>query len=403
MDLDQFKIVNDTSGHGAGDELLKRVANLLAQHVRERDTLARLGGDEFGLLLDNCPLDKAVEIAETLAATVRDSGFPWDERFFDIGVSVGLVPIAGQVETAEMLLSHADVACYAAKNQGRNRVHVYQADTSGADPSHQEILHVADMRSAIDQNRFGLYQQPIWSLGDEPPRIVRYELLLRMYDQKGDLVLPGSFVPLAERFGVMDRIDRWVVGNAFRNYKSLFPGVDRPHIAINLSGNLLGDDNLLRFLREQFSVNGVDPERICFEITETAAIRNITAATELVRAVRDMGGKFALDDFGSGLSSFAYLKSLPVDYLKIDGNLVRPVADEVNNRAIVEAISQLARRLGIKTVAEYVETLDCLQVVREIGVDYAQGFALAEPRPLPCETQAAARPDDRGRRLSSRI
>ena len=383
LDLDQFKIVNDTCGHRAGDELLKHIANLLSNEVRERDTLARLGGDEFGLLLDNCPIEKAFEIAETLVSNVRDYRFVWDEQPFDIGVSIGLVTIVGQVETAEMLLSHADVACYAAKNQGRNRVHVYQPDFSGADPHHREILRIADMRSAIDQNRFRLYGQPICFLGEEIPQVQWYELLLRMVDQDNHLVLPGSFVPIAERFDLMGQIDRWVVRTIFRDYKKLFPIEDPPNIAINLSGNLLGDVSLLPFLREQFATHGIDPERVCFEVTETAAIRNISAAMQLIRAIREMGGKFALDDFGSGLSSFAYLKTLPVNYLKIDGNLVRRIAEESEDRAMVEAVNQLAHRLGMQTVAEYVETTECMQVLREIGVDYAQGFALAIPEPLP--------------------
>ncbi|MCP5415588.1 MAG: EAL domain-containing protein [Chromatiaceae bacterium] len=383
LDLDQFKIVNDTCGHRAGDELLKHVAKLLSGEVRERDTLARLGGDEFGLLLDNCPMDKAFEIAETLVSSVRDYRFVWDARPFDIGVSIGLVAIAGQVETAEMLLSHADVACYAAKDRGRNRVHAYQPDYSGADPHHREIMRIADMRSAIDQNRFRLYCQPIWSLGEDIPKIRWYELLLRMIDQDNHLVLPDSFVPVAERFDLMGQIDRWVIRTTFRDYQKLFPGEDHPAIAINLSGNMLGDDKLFSFLCEQFDTYGISPQTVCFEITETAAIRNISAATQLVRAIRELGGKFALDDFGSGLSSFAYLKTLPVNYLKIDGNLVRRVAEESDDRAMVEAVNQLAHRMGIQTVAEYAETPACIQVLREIGVDYAQGFALGRPEALP--------------------
>ncbi len=383
LDLDQFKIVNDTCGHRAGDELLKQVASLLAHKVRDRDTLARLGGDEFGLLLDNCPPDKALEIADTLVTTIRDFHFEWDKRPFSIGVSIGLVPIAGQVETAETLLSHADVACYAAKDLGRNRVHVYTADFSGADPRHREILHVADMRSAIDQNRFRLYCQPVWSLDEDTPRLRWHELLLRMFDKDNRLVLPQSFVPVAERFGLMGQIDRWVVYTALREYRDLFPDDECPSISINLSGNLLGDDKLLGFLCEQFETHGVDPERICFEVTETAAIRNISTVAHVFRAIRDIGGKFALDDFGSGLSSFAYLKALPVDYLKIDGSLVRGAASESDDRAMIEAINQLAHRMGIQTVAEYVEMPDCVQVLREIGVDYAQGFALGGPEPLP--------------------
>ncbi|MCB1759942.1 MAG: EAL domain-containing protein [Gammaproteobacteria bacterium] len=386
LDLDQFKIVNDTCGHRAGDELLKHISHLLANEVRERDTLARLGGDEFGLLLDNCPIEKAFEIAETLVSSVRDYRFVWDEQPFDIGVSIGVVAIAGQVETAEVLLSHADVACYAAKDLGRNRVHVYQPDFSGADPHHREILRLSDMRSAIEQNRFRLYGQPIFSLEDETPKMQWCEVLLRMIDQDNNLVLPGSFVPVAERFDHMDQIDRWVIRTVFRDYKKLFPDESQANLAINLSGNLLGDDKLLPFLREQFDTHEIDPERVCFEVTETAAIRNISAATQLINAIREIGGKFALDDFGSGLSSFAYLKSLPVNYIKIDGKLVRRIAEESGDRAMVEAVNQLAHRMGMQTVAEYVETPECIQVLREIGVDYAQGFALAKPDALPLAT-----------------
>ena len=387
LDLDQFKVVNDTCGHRAGDEMLKSVTKLLSGAVRERDTLARLGGDEFGLLLDNCPLEKAVEIAETLVARLRELRFVWEGRAFSAGVSIGVVPLAGQVGTVESLLSHADVACYAAKELGRNRVHVYKADTSGADPRHREILRVADMRNAIEQDRFLLYSQPIWSLASDPPRAQRHELLLRMLDEKGDLLLPGSFVPAAERFGLMDRIDRWVLRTVFRDYRTLFPGEASPNIAINLSGNLLGDEKLLDLLRELFGTCGVSPEKVCFEVTETAAIRNLGAAARVMGAVREMGGKFALDDFGKGLSSFAYLRSLPVDYLKIDGSLVHRIAQEDSDRAMVEAINQLAHRMRIQTVAEYAVSPECVQVLRDIGVDYAQGNALGAAAPLPGQGQ----------------
>ena len=362
--------------------MLKSVTRLLSGAVRERDTLARLGGDEFGLLLSNCPLHKAKEIAEALLGRLREFRFVWEGRTFSIGVSIGVVPIAGQAGTAETLLSHADVACYAAKELGRNRVHVYDADTSGADPRHREILRVADMRSAIDQNRFLLYSQPIWSLAGESPRLRRHELLLRMLDEEGRVLQPASFIPVAERFGLMDQIDRWVLRAALRDYRSLFPGDTSPNIAINLSGNLLGDNKLLEFLREQFATFDVSPEKICFEVTETAAIRSISAVARVIRAVRDMGGKFALDDFGSGLSSFAYLKSLPVNYLKIDGGLVRQIDQDDNDRAMVEAINQLAHHMGIETVAEYAQTPECVRVLREIGVDYAQGNALGAAAPL---------------------
>jgi diguanylate cyclase (GGDEF)-like protein/PAS domain S-box-containing protein len=379
LDLDQFKVVNDTCGHRAGDMLLRGLTGVLANAVRDRDTLARLGGDEFGLLLENCPLPKAVHIAETLVGLVRDHGFEWDGKPFNVGVSIGLVSVAGQVETAEVLLAHADAACYAAKELGRSRVHVYQADDSGADPHHRAILRVTDIRTAIDRDRFQLFSQPIWTVGQNPPQLFAHELLLRMIDGTGALVQPGYFIPVAERFGLMDKIDHWVIEHSFRAYHKLFAGDSSPTISINLSGHLLGEEKILRFLNEQFDVHNVEPAKVCFEITETAAIRNISAAKLLIKELRSRGCKFALDDFGSGLSSFGYLKALPVDYLKIDGSLVRRVAEESIDRALVEAINRLAHQMGMSTIAEQVESTKCLEVLQEIGVDHAQGYALGMP------------------------
>lgn len=397
LDLDQFKVVNDTCGHRAGDVLLRGLTGLLAHAVRDRDTLARLGGDEFGLLLENCPLPKAVHIAETLVGLVRDYRFEWETKPFNVGVSIGLVPVAGQVETADVLLAHADAACYAAKELGRNRVHVYQADDSGADPHHRAILRVTDIRTAIDRNRFQLFSQPIWTVAGEPAQLIAHELLLRMIDSTGSTVQPGYFIPVAERFGLMDKIDRWVIEHTFQAYHSLFPNDPSPSISINLSGNLLGEDKLLPFLHEQFDTHKVEPSKVCFEITETAAIRNISAAKLLIKELRSQGCKFALDDFGSGLSSFGYLKALPVDYLKIDGSLVRRVAEESIDRAMVEAINRLAHQMGMRTIAEHVESTQCLQVLREIGVDHAQGYALGipmrvyqAPAPRPAVATAAS-------------
>jgi diguanylate cyclase (GGDEF)-like protein/PAS domain S-box-containing protein len=307
LDLDQFKIVNDVAGHRAGDELLKRVALILARGVRERDTVARLGGDEFALLLDNCPIEKAIDVAEGLIAEFRGFKFVWDRRPFDIGASIGIVAIAGQVGAAEELLAHADVACYAAKEFGRNRVHVYQSDSDGSDPRHRETLRAGDMRSALDRNRFRLYGQSIVSLRDLVP--VRHELLLRMLDDHEEIVLPGSFVPAAERYHLMGNIDRWVVTTAFRDVGALFPDKTDPLISINLSGNSLSDENLLPFIHSQFKEHGIAPGQVCFEVTETAAMRNLTAAAQVIDAIRDMGGHFALDDFGTGVSSFAYLNA----------------------------------------------------------------------------------------------
>ncbi len=387
LDLDQFKIVNDTAGHRAGDELLKRLARLLEDQVRERDTVARLGGDEFGVLLDNCPVEKAVEIAEKLTAAVRRLEFSWEERTYEIGVSIGVVPIAGDVQSGEELLTHADVACYAAKDLGRNRVHVYEADMNGSDPRHREILRAADIQRSVENDKFVLHYQPIFELGSGgPTRPWRYELLVRMLDVDDQLVFPVGFIPAAERYGLMHRIDRWVVETAFRNFSHLFPGESKAQISINLSGNSINDPEFLKFLQAQFKKFHDVAGRICFEITETAAIRNLDAARELMKKIKEIGGEFALDDFGSGLSSFAYLKGLPVDYLKIDGSFVRNIESDLSDRAMVEAIHSVAETLKLRTVAEYVESDQCVKVLNEIGIDYGQGFALGGPRPLPVES-----------------
>jgi diguanylate cyclase (GGDEF)-like protein/PAS domain S-box-containing protein len=379
LDLDKFKVVNDTCGHRAGDMLLRGLTALLAHAVRDRDTLARLGGDEFGLLLENCPLPKAVDIAQSLVALVHDHRFEWDGTPFNIGVSIGLVPVASQVETGDVLLAHADAACYVAKELGRNRVHVYQADdSSAADPQHR-VLRVTDIRDAIKCDHFQLFSQPIWTVDRDPPKLRSHELLLRMIDSTGTLILPGYFIPVAERFGLMDKIDHWVIEHAFGAYQSLVPGDTAPRISINLSASVLSEDNLLPFLHEQLDLHQVDPSNVCFEITETAAIRNIGAAKLLINELRARGCKFALDDFGSGLSSFGYLKALPVDFLKIDGSLVRRIAEERIDCAMVEAINRLAHQMGMSTIAEHVESSACLQVLRELGVDQAQGYMLGSP------------------------
>jgi len=387
LDLDQFKIVNDTAGHRAGDELLKRLARLLEAQVRDRDTVARLGGDEFGVRLDNCPIDKAVAIAEKLVAAVRGLDFSWQERNYEIGVSIGVVPIAGEVQSGEELLTHADVACYAAKDLGRNRVHVYEAGTDGSDPRHREILRAADIQRSLENDKFVLHYQPIFELKNgSSSRPWRYELLVRMLDPDGELVHPVDFIPAAERYGLMHRIDRWVVETAFRKFSRLFPGEPEARISINLSGNSINDPEFLKFLETQFKKFKITPGRVCFEITETAAIRNLDAARELMSRIKAIGGQFALDDFGSGLSSFAYLKSLPVDYLKIDGSFVRNIETDLSDRAMVEAVHSVAETLKLRTVAEYVESERCADVLKQIGIDYGQGFALGRPRGLPAES-----------------
>ncbi len=380
LDLDNFKIVNDTCGHLAGDEMLKQVTFLLAEHMRKNDTLARLGGDEFGVLLENCPLGKAKEIAEKLLVTIAEHRFAWGGKTFDMGMSIGLTTVVPGEVTAAEALSAADVACYAAKEDGRNRVHAYDADNADSLSRHRELHIASDIRAAIEAGRFVLYAQPILATNGKGER--RFEILVRMLDTNGELVPPGAFIPAAERFGLMPSVDRWVVAKVLSELRTLGEDGDGIGVSINLSGLCFRDTDFAAWLSERISESGVSPARLTFEVTETAAIMHLTMGVRFMRELRAIGCRFALDDFGSGMSSFAYLKALPVDELKIDGAFVRDVLDDPADRAFVEAIHKVAATLGMETVAEFTETLDIAQALREIGVDYVQGYAIGRPARL---------------------
>ena len=383
FDLDQFKLVNDTAGHAAGDALLKRVRGLLSGKFRERDTLARLGGDEFALLLENCGLDEAIRIAEIIVATFREWRFVWEDRSFHVGVSVGVVAISSDVESAAQLLSQADVACYAAKERGRNRVDVYRKDGAEPSPHHAQILVAATLRDALEQSRFRLFCQPIVELsGDASGAPLRYEILIRLLEVDGRLLLPKAFIPAAERYGLMSAIDRWVIETAFRAYAGSLGASQGVEIAINLSGNSLNSDDFATFVLEQFQASSVPPDRVCFEITETAAIHNLDRAIEFVTEIKKGGSRVALDDFGSGLSSFRYLRLLPADYLKIDGSFVRDMLNNPREEALVAAINEVGHTLGITTIAEYAHSAEIVERLRQLGVDCAQGYAFGAPMPL---------------------
>ncbi len=384
LDLDQFKIVNDTSGHVAGDELLRQLAMLLQTRLRDRDTLARLGGDEFGVLLQNCSLQQAQPIAELLRQLVKDFRFVWHDKSFAIGVSIGLVPITAESDGLSSLLSYADAACYAAKDRGRNRVHVYQAGDAELLKRQGEMQWVTLITRALEENRMRLFAQPILPLHPHAEADSHYEILLRMLDDEGELVLPMAFIPAAERYGLMPSIDRWVIGATFTAFPSLFPQAQdgKSICTINLSGHSLCDEKFLDFIERQFTINQVPCAAICFEITETAAITNLTEAIRFIHALKAKGCKFSLDDFGSGLSSFTYLKNLPVDYLKIDGAFVKDMEIDPMDRAMVESINHIGHVLGLKTIAEYVESEIILDHLRQIGVDYVQGNWLMEPQPI---------------------
>jgi len=382
LDLDQFKVINDTAGHSAGDEMLRQIASLLKTRIRSRDTLARLGGDEFSLLLENCPVGNALQIAEDVVATVRDFRFTWQQRRFAIGVSVGVAPITPDVSERGQLMTRADVACYTAKDMGRDRVYLYQSGDSELSQRHDEILRAAELREALEKDMFRLYAEPVCAATDPAGRILYYEALIRLLGTDGKLLSPASFIPAAERFGVMVELDRWVIREALRQFSGLGASREDAGIAINLSGSSLGDDRLVEFVRECLALSGVRADHVCFELTETTAISRLAVAERLIKELRKLGCRFALDDFGSGLSSFTYLKHLPVDYLKIDGSFVRDAHRDDVDRAMVKAINEIGHTMGIATVAESVETEQCLAAVRQIGVDYVQGHAIGHPHPL---------------------
>jgi diguanylate cyclase (GGDEF)-like protein/PAS domain S-box-containing protein len=378
LDLDYFKIVNDSAGHSAGDELLRQIAGLLTSQLRARDTLARVGGDEFSLLLENCPLESAVEISENLVNTVKDFRFVWESRTFRVGVSIGLIPITAQSEDAVQFLEQADAACYAAKNLGRNQVYVLQ------ESSHPLALHnqrAREMQAALAQERFLFYSQPIVSLAPADGRSVFYELLLRLVNPQGDIVPPSQFLPAAERYGLMPAIDRWVIRTAFARYAEMVGAYTDAGIAINLSASSLQDESLIEFIHEQFAASAVPPHRVCLEIQATAVLGNLSQATRFIKALKQTGCRFALDQFGSGPTAFNDLQELEVDYLKIDGSLVWNMVENPINHAVVAVINQIGHLVGAKTIAEYVESKAITEQLRQLGVDFAQGYATGAPKP----------------------
>ncbi|MBA1291742.1 EAL domain-containing protein [Pseudomonas lurida] len=383
LDLDQFKLVNDTCGHAAGDELLRHICALLQSDLREGDTLARLGGDEFGILLENCPAHAAEKIAESLRHTVQSLHFVWKGRPFVTTVSIGLVHIAHTPTSLEASLRAADMACYMAKEKGRNRVQVYHPDDSELSVRFGEMAWVQRLHMALEENRFCLYAQEIAALGPTEGGSGHIEILLRLHDEAGRIILPDSFIPAAERYGLMTSLDRWVVENVFKiiaRCQQERPGRSMAMCAINLSGITIGDDDFLGFLHEKFETYRIAPEMICFEITETSAIANLGSAIRFINELKALGCHFSLDDFCAGMSSFAYLKHLPVDFLKIDGSFVKDMLDDPINRAMVEVINHIGHVMGKRTIAEFVETPQIEQALLDIGVDYAQGYLIEQPQ-----------------------
>jgi diguanylate cyclase (GGDEF)-like protein/PAS domain S-box-containing protein len=382
LDLDQFKVVNDTCGHAAGDDLLRQISALLRTKLRARDTLARLGGDEFGVLLEHCPVIEAKRIANSLRELLQGFRFGWNDRSFTIGVSIGLVPITRTGETLAGVFSAADSSCYAAKEKGRNRVHVYQTGDTMLAARDGEMRWMPRIQQALADGRFRLYYQPILPVGSDAPAAARGEILIRMVDEAGRIVPPGAFLPAAERYGLMLALDRWVVRRSLEALSATLGLGGDVTFAINISGQSLGAGDFLDFVTEQIDATRVTPSKLCFEITETSAVSELAHALHFIDTLKGLGCRFALDDFGTGLSSFSYLKTLPVDYLKIDGGFVTGLVGDDIDRAMVEAVHHIGHMMGLETIAEWVESPAILLKLRKIGVNYGQGYALGRPRPL---------------------
>ncbi len=393
MDLDRFKIVNDTCGHSAGDELLQQVSKVLQAQIRSLDTLARLGGDEFAVILCGCAQKNAVVIAEKILSSIRQFCFIWEERSFTIGVSIGVLSFECHKDTLTSVLKAGDAACYSAKNRGRNQIYVMENKEQELAEQSIEMNWLTAIHQALESDRFLLFYQTIKPLQTISHSSEHYEVLLRMKGANGQIIPPMAFIPVAERYQLMNQIDRWVIrtlfatqGHHYRKRGQLSQFKEHPvHslYTVNLSGETLNDVNFVQFIREQLDYHRIPPQLICFEITETVAISNLAQAKLIITQLRELGCRFALDDFGSGMSSFAYLKSLPVDFLKIDGIFIRELLEEPVNSAIIKSFHQVAQAMGIATIAEFVDSEEKLIRLQSLGIDYAQGYWIAKPQSLP--------------------
>jgi diguanylate cyclase (GGDEF)-like protein len=372
MDLDQFKVVNDSCGHTAGDEMLRQISSLLMNKVRHRDTLARLGGDEFGVLMEHCSIDDARQVATSLQKAVQDYQFSWQGRSFKVGVSIGLVPITETTTNLTQLLKDADATCYMAKDKGRNRIQEYHAEDSEMAERHGEMQWVERVNQALEEDKFCLYAQPIMPLDGG-----------RMINENGEIVPPGAFLPAAERYNLISKIDHWVIEHAFvllAENPAFLKQIN--FCSINLSGQSITENDFLGYIMTQLKDSGIQGEKICFEITETAAISNLSTAMNFISTLKGLKCRFALDDFGSGLSSFGYLKNLPVDHLKIDGMFVKNIIDDSIDHAIVKSINEIGHVMGMQTIAEFVENDTIKGMLKDIGVNYGQGYGIGIPQPF---------------------
>jgi len=379
IDLDQFKVVNDTCGHLAGDELLKQISTTIKQTIRDIDHFSRLGGDEFSVIFKDCDYNLAITIVERIRRATNEFRFCWEDKCFSISSSIGLIEVTAHSGNMHDLLSKVDAACYLAKDEGRNRVHIVKQNDSAATKQRGEMNWVHRIRYALDNERFALYYQTIKPLQDNSSQF-HAEILVRMYDDDDKLIPPNAFIPAAERYNLMSEIDQWIIKNTFKfiNQNKFMSQI----ISINLSAQSLCHQNFTNFVITALNDNNIHPGSVCFEITETAAISNLSQAKLFIHTLREIGCKFSLDDFGSGLSSFGYLKSLKVDYLKIDGLFVKNIVNDKIDLAMVNAINQVGHTMGIKTIAEYVENKEVEDMLKLLEIDYAQGFGIHKPSPI---------------------
>lgn len=383
LDLDHFHVINDSCGPAAGDELLRQVGQLLLSQQRQCDLVARLSSDEFGILFCDCPLDKSRKIVESLHATLRQYRFHWEETRYDISVSLGLISVTERDTSVAALFSAAETACNVAKDQGCNKLHVGGSDDRELTKRLDEVQWVNRIALALQENRFHLYYQTIAPVRDKSEQGDHYELLIRLEDETGKIIPPGAFLPAAEHYHLSTQLDRWVISTLIEWLGQYPEKLSRLSLcSINLSGHSVGSQEMLDFIRGAFENSSVPPGKICFEVTETVAIAKLTSAVQFMKALKMDGFLFSLDDFGTGLSSFAYLKNLPVDFLKIDGAFVKQMDRDDIDRALVKSINEIAHVMGKETIAEFVENAGIERHLHELGVDYMQGYLIAKPRPL---------------------
>ena len=382
IDLDQLHVINDLMGHHEGDNLIRRVAKLLRTILRDTDHLARLGGDEFGALLSKCDVSQGHAVAEKIRNAIHELTVISASRQLDVSASIGIASINQETDGIVGAMASAEIACKAAKDDGRDRIQIFQEDNTTLVRRSEEIEWIGRVQEALREDKFIMYCQAVSPLSDNDAE--HYEVLIRMLGDEGEVLSPALFLPAAERYQLMPLLDRWVIHNTLGLLGSFWDSIEVSEavFCINLSGQSLTNTGFLAFIAHEIQQSGVSPRRICFEITETAAISNIDEAILFMESLREIGCRFSLDDFGAGLSSFGYLKVLPVDYLKIDGSFIREVTSDTVSLSMVQAICQIGNTMGLSIVAEYVGDQDTIDALRKIGVDYVQGYFIDEPAPL---------------------